>query len=228
MKKLLTLAALCASVWTVNAQTEKGKLLIGGNIGYSNSKSSSRNAQIEQLIGEDSVKTISYSVAVNAGYFIRDNFAIGMGIGYSHIKSNLNGTVYYNDLQIPSPLFYSGESKSDLFFLNPFARYYVGLADNFKFFGQVSVPISSGTQKQSGAANPGNYQEYKTTSYGVSIQPGLAFFPSKRISLELSSNGLDYAHRQLKNKRTDEKTTSNSFSFGLSTFAPRLGIVFYL
>jgi outer membrane protein len=228
MKKLLTLTAFCACAWTVNAQTEKGKLLIGGNIGYSNSKSNSKNVQTQQIIREDSVKSISYSVAGNAGYFIQDNFAIGMGIGYSHVKSNSDGTVYYNNSQIPSPLFYSGENKSDLFFLSPFARYYVGLADNFKFFGQVSVPLSSGTQKQSGAANPGYYQEYKTTSYGVSIQPGLAFFPSKRISLELSTSGLDYYHTQFKNKQTDEKSSSNSFSFSLSTFAPRLGIVFYL
>ena len=38
-KQLLTMAALCAIAFTSNAQTEKGKNLLSGSVGFSSNKS---------------------------------------------------------------------------------------------------------------------------------------------------------------------------------------------
>src|SRR3546814_13506607 len=67
----------------------------------------------------------------------------------------------------------------------PFARLYKG-DGNFKFFGQLSVPMGWGTSKADGdkVAN--------TQRYGVELAPGFAFFPTEKIGIEFSVRGLYY------------------------------------
>ncbi|MNQ95811.1 hypothetical protein D3C85_1113850 [compost metagenome] len=66
-----------------------------------------------------------------------------------------------------------------------------------------------------------------TTSIGVNVAPGFAFFPTKRIGIEVSVNGLGYANNQIKSEATGAKTTSNSFGLEANTFAPKLGVQFH-
>ncbi|WP_316833406.1 outer membrane beta-barrel protein [Pedobacter nutrimenti] len=226
MKKLLTLAAFCACAWTANAQTEKGKILLGGSINYLNNKSVAQN-QIQETQGvqNSSTKNNSFSVSPNAGLFIKDNLAIGLGIGYTRVKTSTTGNYYISNNQ---SINFNQETNLNEFFISPYVRYYIALVDKFKFFGQLLVPINSGKVKTTSNANENFILEYNTSSLGLSVQPGFAFFPSKRISIELSSNGLDYSHNKFKNKVTNEKSSSNSFSFSANSLSPKLGVMFHL
>lgn len=69
----------------------------------------------------------------------------------------------------------------------------------------------------------------KSTQIGVALSPGFAFFPSKKVGIELALNGLSYTNLRVKD--ADDRTVKGSgydnVSFGTNFFAPKLGIQFH-
>ena len=200
MKKLLlSLVAVAALTFGANAQTEKGKIILGGNVGFNSSKADGA-----------SKADINFSVVPSVGYFVSDNFAIGTGVGYEYEK-----TVSANRGQL------------EAFKVAPFGRYYVNLTDQFKFFGQLSVPLAFGSLKSVDANGDTGSKFASTTSVGVNVAPGFAFFPNKKIGIEFSVNGLGYENFSTKAEATGEKVKTNSFGLEANTFAPKLGVQFH-
>lgn len=199
MKKLLlSLVAVAGLAFTTQAQTEKGKIMLGGNVGISSSK----------VDGADKAD-FSFSIVPSVGYFISDNFAIGTGVGYTYNKE-------VSDLTL-----------NQAFKVAPFGRYYVGLSDQFKFFGQLSVPMSFGNDKAVAENGDTGAKTATTTEIGVTLAPGFAFFPTKRIGIEFSVNGLGYNNSSVENESTGNKVKTNEFGLDADTFTPKLGVQFH-
>ncbi|MCZ4245035.1 outer membrane beta-barrel protein [Pedobacter punctiformis] len=199
MKKLLlSLVAVAGLVYGANAQTEKGKVILGGNVGFNTSKVDGANKA-----------DVSFSIVPSAGYFVANNFAIGTGVGYTYNKE------------------VSRLRQNEAFVVAPFGRYYVGLSDQFKFFGQLSVPMAFGNNKIVDANGDTGAKVGSTTSIGVNVAPGFAFFPTKRIGIEVSVNGLGYNNFSIKDEATGAKVKTNSFGLEADTFAPKLGVMFH-
>lgn len=201
MKKLLlSLIAVSALAFTSQAQTEKGKFMLGGNAEFNSVKSDAEGAKANT----------SFSVIPNVGYFIADNIAIGTGVGYSQTKS-------------------IGDGQLESFVVSPFGRYYANLSESFKFVGQLAVPLEFGTLKDVDNAGEVGDKVGNTTSIGVNLSPGFAFFPTKKIAIELLLNGFSYENFSV----DDEDGTTvkgqgyNSFSIGTNFFAPRIGVQFH-
>lgn len=199
MKKLLlSLVAVSALAFSTQAQTEKGKIMLGGNIGLNAKK----------VDGADKAD-FRFNVVPSAGYFISDNFALGTGVGYTYNKE------------------VSDNNLNQAFVVAPFGRYYVNLSDQFKFFGQLSVPMAFGNDKA--VADDGKVGDKiaTTTDIGVQLAPGFAFYPTKRIGIEVSVDGLGYNNRSAKNELTGNKIKTNEFGLDADTFAPKLGVMFH-
>jgi len=163
MKNLfLTLTAVTALSLAANAQTEKGKFIVGGQVGFETSKTKDTDN-----------KSTGFSINPTVGYFVADNWAVGTGIGYGWSKEEFttNPTL-----------------KTDAFKVAPFVRNYVG-EGQFKFFSQLSVPMAWG--KKTSELATGDVKE-KTQNIGVEIAPGFAFFPTNKIGIELKVRGLYY------------------------------------
>lgn len=199
MKKLLlSVVAVAGLVYGANAQTEKGKVILGGNVGFNSTK-------VEGAAKSD----VSFSIVPSVGYFVDNNFAIGTSVGYNYNKQVSENTL------------------NQAFVVAPFGRYYVGLSDQFKFFGQLSVPMAFGNNKIVNDNGDTGAKVASTTSIGVNIAPGFAFFPTKRIGIEVSVNGLGYNNLNVKNEITGGEVSSNSFGLEANTFAPKLGVQFH-
>lgn len=195
MKKLFfTLIAGLGLVTVSNAQTtDKGTFMLGGNVSYQYSK-------VDGVKGEKQ----GYAILPQAGYFIQDNFALGLGLGYA-------GSTDKNDA---GSKIVSGE-----FSVAPFARLYKG-DGALKFFGQLSVPMGWGTNKVGGSKTG------TTERYGVAVSPGIAYFPTSKIGIELAVRGLYYEHNSVKPK-TGGKIGTNEFGLNANSFAPTIGVNFY-
>ncbi|MFN0293853.1 outer membrane beta-barrel protein [Pedobacter helvus] len=199
MKKiLLSLVAVAALTFGANAQTEKGKIILGGNVSFNSTK-----------VDGASKADVNFSIVPSVGYFVGNNFAIGTGVGYDYDKSVSEG------------------AQVAAFKVAPFGRYYVNLTDQFKFFGQLSVPLAFGTLKDVEANGDTGSKLGTTTSIGINVAPGFAFFPNKKIGIEFSVNGLGYENFSFKQEGTGNKVKSNSFGLEADTFAPKLGVQFY-
>ncbi|MEQ7800484.1 outer membrane beta-barrel protein [Pedobacter sp. ASV1-7] len=200
MKKLLlSLVAVSALAFGAQAQTEKGKILLGGGVGFNSTK-----------VEGKSKSDINFNILPSVGYFVSDNIAIGTGVGYDYDKQVSKGLL------------------SQAFEVAPFGRYYVGLSDQFKFFGQLSVPMSFGNYKDVNDVTGDVGDKLGTsTKIGVQLAPGFAFYPTKRIGIEVSVDGLGYHNLSLKDEATGVKSTSDTFGLNASTVAPRLGVMFH-
>lgn len=68
-----------------------------------------------------------------------------------------------------------------------------------------------------------------STAIGVALSPGFAYFPSSRIGLEFSLNGVSYNNYTVEDSDGNELKGygSEDFSIGTNFFTPRLGIQFY-
>lgn len=196
MKKLfLTLTAVAALTLASNAQTEQGKFLVGGQVGFNSSK-----------IKDTDIKATGFSINPTVGYFVSDNWAVGTSVGYGWNKAETT-----KDASI----------TTDAFQAAPFVRNYVGNGQ-FRFFSQLSVPMSWGKETAKLAAVE---TETKVNKYGVEIAPGFAFFPTSNIGIELKVRGLYYESRQ--DKAGDAKVTTNSFGLDANSLAPTLGVQFH-
>ena len=199
MKKLiLSIAVLSGLAFTTQAQTEKGKVILGGSVGFNTNK----------VKGADKAD-VNFNVVPSVGYFLGDNFAVGTGVGYTFDKS------------------VSGGEQTEAFQVAPFGRYYVDLAGSFKFFGQLSVPLAFGAVKDVDNNGDTGTKTGSVTNIGVNVAPGFAFFPTKRIGIEFSVKGLGYEYTQFKNETSGAKTKNNAFGLNADTFEPKIGVQFY-
>ncbi|RZJ80545.1 MAG: hypothetical protein EOO47_07235 [Flavobacterium sp.] len=211
--RLLITGAICAMAFTVNAQTEKGNQLIGGSIGFvtlDNDQGSTRNKQR------------SYSIGPNYGYFIADNFALGLNANYGYNKmfSSYETTIAFNGTLYPNIV--AQESKSNSSNVGVFARYYVNINNDFKFFGQFNAGVGFGRDR--------NYQRdpstLKSTTYNASVSPSVAFFPTKKLAIELGFGLISYTNTMHKSGDSSYYPNGRTeiFNFGFNTFEPKLGI----
>ncbi|MCX2480171.1 outer membrane beta-barrel protein [Pedobacter sp. MC2016-15] len=209
MKKLLlSLLAVSALAFTTQAQTEKGNFMVGGNVEFNSGKTDGNPKS-----------DINFSVVPSVGYFITNDIAVGTGIGYQFAKD-------YNYTTINPTTGFS--TKTSAFVVSPFVRGYKGITEQFKFFGQLSVPMSFGNTK-AGDVNGDNFTKVsKNNNVGVALSPGFAFFPSKKFGIEFSVNGISYNDFNAKDANDVSTGGSKNFNIGANFFAPKIGVQFYL
>jgi len=211
-KQLLTMAALCAIAFTSNAQTEKGKNLLSGSVGFSSNKS-----DYNGLANSTDLK--SFNIQPQFGHFIARNFVVGLNIGYGQSKSEYK---YYTNQ--------SSADKNNSFNAGPFARYYVDIVEKFKLFGQFNAAVGFGKTEQlySNIADSSPNRSYKYTSFSASINPGLAFFPSKRWEIGFYFPLVSYNKQKFKDQIPANvyPNSYESFNLGFSSFNPNLGVGF--
>lgn len=205
MKKLiLSVAALCTIILSANAQTDQGQWMLGGEASYRSTKADFAGAKANQKL----------SIVPNIGYFVAKDFALGTGVGYQYSKVG----------------FASPTGKNDAFVVSPFGRYYVGLSDQFQFFGQASVPLAFGTVKATNAN--GDVVGSKTgtsTQWGIALSPGFAYYPTKKVGVEFSFQGASYNNLRVKdgNGNRIRGAGSEDFNIGTNFFTPQIGIQFH-
>lgn len=223
--KLLLTAVLYAIAYTVSAQTEKGKSLINGSVGFGSSKSEN----ISTGLSTSNQKSSYFIVAPNYGYFVSTNFAIGLGVAFLQNKQTANST----DIIGSTPIFRSQIYKQSTFNINPFLRKYIEIAEKFKFFGHLNGGIGFGTIE---TKNDYNYtttpttveDKYKVTSYFAALSPGFAFYPSKKWGIEFSFPLIAYNKFKPNEDTTTITLSSNeSINFATDSFNPNIGFTFH-
>ncbi|WP_207534162.1 outer membrane beta-barrel protein [Desertivirga arenae] len=204
MKKLiLSIALLSGLAFSSKAQTEKGKIIVGGTASYTSSKSDASGAKAAENL----------SLVPNIGYFVANNIAVGTGIGYNYSK--IAGA--------------SSSGQNEAFVVSPFGRYYVNLSEQFKFFGQAAVPMAFGTVKATDANGEAGDKTGTSTSIGVALSPGFAYFPTKKVAIEFSFAGASYNNLTVKDKNDDKIKGAGreTFAVGTSFFTPQIGVQFH-
>ncbi len=213
-KQLLSIAFLLASL-TSFAQLEQGKILLGGRIGVSSTRPNTVNGGTTV----DGVKTTSYFITPAVGYFIAENFALGLNIGFE-------GTTDKTPANGGNPKL---KDKERSFLVGPFGRYYKKFGDNFAIFGQAAIDLRFGKNKDESYtfANGIQTTETKTSYFSPNLRPGIVFFPYSKVGIELLVGRIGYTHSVWK-FNDDSKSKNNSLDFNFDLRSVQLGVFLYL
>lgn len=151
MKKVI-LAVIGLTAFAANAQDGfKDRWFVMGQVGF-NSKVTPKT--------DDSPKvtTTTYTVLPAVGYFVAPTTAVGLAIGYTGESAKVDG---------------GDKVNGGTFIVQPLARKYWGVTENFLLFGEAAVPLSFT-----------KVGEYKASSVGVNVGVGMDYFLSKNWSVE--------------------------------------------
>ena len=210
MKKLLIVAFLVIYGTSVAQETDtkriipKGSWTIGGNLGFS-----ANNSEFSRELEDDiERKNHTYSLLPKIGYTISENLIIGLGLGYSFSKDDIN----------------DDNSKTNSYNFTPYIRKHYGIGQNLSLFIQGEGNYEIAKQKNTNS----NY-ENTSKSLFIGFRPGLNYFISKKVALETTIVSFGYKHRTSEVTGSDNsKTDTNSFNFNIDSANLNFGVIVFL
>jgi len=204
--------------------------MVGTRINYYQNKANNQN----YTSSSQSLNTNrTFNLFLNGGYFLKDNIALGILIGYSNqfsenIEKSINSNSYEN-INNASTTIYSG---------GLYCRVYKMLAGNrIGFFGNLEALYSVGksksiyTNSSNGVIMIDQNGKGDITGYNVSLSPGVVFFITKSIGLEAAFGNLTFrsqTNESVSNSGATSTNTTNGLNFNFSASSFVLGINFYL
>ncbi|UTX49700.1 outer membrane beta-barrel protein [Chryseobacterium sp. MA9] len=214
MKKIVLMGAV-ALFGLSNAQIAKGTSYLSGQVGYYHS---------EKNEFETKRKDNVIRILPTAGYFVNNNLAVGLGIGYKSAvtKYNVSGFGFINTIEI--------KDTDNAFVVAPFVRKYWTLSDKLYIFGQLQVPLEFGQQKLNfnSEGDGGDpilsapfTQKNNYTNIGVNIKPGLDYFVTKNWSIEATIGEFGYNTYK---RDIDGAKSADSYKFGISLTSVTFGV----
>lgn len=197
MKKIFSICVLAASVaGYAQAQTSAGNMLLGGGIGYTSQK--------QESAGDDASNN-TFSFTPSFGYFVADNFAVGLNLNFSTSSrenwDNIADEYTYNE-----------------FLFEPFARYYMFTPnEKFAFFAEGALGFGSNKYDADGGG------EQKGNLFRFRVSPGFAYFISDKWSLDFQLSGISYTSMDPNKDSDADDDKQSEFVFGVDSFNPSLG-----
>ncbi len=181
MKKFVFAFCMFAlvGITTTQAQGFKGKWFLLGEAGYSTAADG---------------KIKNYSILPVVGTFVAPTTALGIGVGYLGSKNETLANVV---------------NKDQTFIVQPLARKYWGLSDNFLIFAQAAVPLTFG---KTTVENDAGKVETKVNGYGLQLSPGVDYFFTSHFSMEASFGLVGWTAVKPK-----DGETSNDFGIGVNS-----------
>ena len=194
--RILSITFLFLSIgFVANAQTEQGKILLGGQ---SKLNFSSLNTKFKMdNRSQEGGKTMNFEFSPQFGVFLVDGFVLGfeMPLAYSFEKNEANDRYTTNSFAVA-----------------PFIRYYFGTG-NIKPY--VHQQAGLGNLKTKFVPTKGARIEESAGLFVYEVGAGLGMFFNERVSLDV---GMGYASVSLKPKENNDaniKSVSSGFALGI-------------
>lgn len=194
MKKLFLLALLAGSTEALHAQSiAAGTLSLGGNVGYGHTSDKAEYKNGGNTYTSEYVRS-QFQFVPAIGYFVANNLAIGVSLGYTAASEKLTNTGPYSSS--PNAL----DARTTLR-VGPYVQYYKMISEQFGVLGTLSVGYQHGFTPS--YANNGN-RVVETTTNGsyAALTPGIIFFPIPKFGISASVGYLGY--EQYGVKRNDD------------------------
>lgn len=199
MKKIILTFAAVIAFGAANAQTKK-ETAKGGE-GFANGDAFVSGALTLSSTNNKNtdVKTSTFEINPQVGFFVTDNIAVGAQVGYKSEQGKTSGTKTQDDSTLS---------------LGAFGRYYFTPASKFSLFGQLDFGYQSMTDNLSSP-------KYKVNGFGGGLGAGANYFLSSHFSIEAAVGVLQFA--SAKANTTGAKNVS-VFQFGGDWRAVSFGV----
>ena len=204
-KSLFNIAFSVFMIPMAQAQfTDQGRFMLGSAVGFATNTSKTSFSTATPGASDTEPQNTQWNIAPSVGYFLFNNFTLGIGLDYTSSTETRAGEDQTKD--------------SDLLF-GPFARYYFPFGDKAIFlqgnfgFGNSADNLTIGTERQN----------INTNILAVGAGPGFTIFSNDAIGLEAlvkynyarSKFDIDIAGVQT---TTTTKTNQIALSLGLQVY----------
>jgi hypothetical protein len=188
--RISTLLAISILISTTLSAQQKGNVLVGGMLGFSDYKSESQGTKNNQR---------SFFFSPSLGKFYANNKMAGVNLNYYHSK-------------------FKDSLNSNTFGAGIFMRQYKPLGKSFFVYAEEGINgyISKFNDYYSAPAAI----KAKEHSLYLNFNPGLAYAISKKLQMEVALPQLvqvSYTKRKFKNTTLPEPNENNISNFGIST-----------
>jgi|GEM_PF-1373122 len=224
MKKIICAAAfLGLSAGAAQAQIAAGTKLLSGSINYSSQKS--EDSSTAPNIPSVETKQEQFNFDPKVGVFVAENLALGIDGGI--LLGTQTGRQYVTSPFGPG---YYADVKNEYRRLTGgvFGRYYKFLGEKVALYGELGggyQNVFTVNRQQSGYSDITNRLE----GFYARLLPGITFFPTNKLGLELGLRGASYSRLVDKNDlgSYEIKVTDSTFDFGFGLTDLQVGISFY-
>ncbi|WP_020570089.1 hypothetical protein [Neolewinella persica] len=200
LSKLSFFLFVLLAAGSLNGQfMNSGDFLMGSTVGFS--ATSSKISQSSSVgTGEKTPRSLQINLSPNIGYFLMDDFALGIGMDYTHS--------YQRDADN------NRRTDSDFLF-GPFVRYYVPVKERMAFFGVLGFGFGNSSNENLLLA--GN-QSVSSNIFAVGVGPGFTILSSNSIGIETIFK-YNFARSkfdtELAGVKTSTTTNTNQFDISL-------------
>ena len=229
-KTILLLLFLFVGSYNLLAQSEtdsiyflsKSRLFISPTFSVNN-RTAKNEDQLFRFI-EDQNK-VEWNVDVNISYFIKNDFSLGAQLSYEYSTEDIDYVADSKEIEEKS----FGQSVT----FSPNIRNYFGFG-RFKVFNQTNINFSYGEElKRIYREDDEDKIKTKEINFGIGIQPGIAFFASRMVSVEASLKLLGWESSVIEattNDNEDEKSRvfKSNVNFSVDILTLHIGIGIYL
>lgn len=236
MKKLSVLITAALFACHVHAQTSKGTVALTATFGYTQYKGSA-DKELNGILYNSEGR--NYTVAPSIGVFVKDNLELGASayLNENEVESLAPSVNYVSN--------YNLKSKDKFFGL--YARHYKYLKGKLAAYATLSGGLRSrGFELVSAytylADTNHTYSDVKEdhyTTFSVGLSPGLSFFASKKIALNMNLGALRYSRHKVDENYISKDTRyspsgyefdydSNILEFDFSSINMNLGLTYFI
>ncbi len=181
--------------FNVNAQTEAGKVLIGGDTRFITSSTNVNWGTDED--NEDTGRKTNFGISPLIGCFVANNFAIGVEVPISIlIEKDGHGREY---------------SSTSMSFA-PFAKYYFG-SSNVKPY--LNSKIGVGSLRVVENSNYSSYYDDRATIFLYRISGGVAIFLNESVSIDIGAGYQSTKLKVLDDYNKEYRNISSGFDFSI-------------
>lgn len=208
MKKALFTAGLALFGLSASAQWNEGSIMATGNLGFSSGGTTMDAGGNSADIFSNS----GFNIGITGGYFIMDNLAVGVGLGYANTSLTVEAT--------------ETETVQSMFTYGAFGRYYVPYNDKFSMYGQLSIAMGSGGQTVTDNINDIT-TESDMGAFNAGLGIGLTYFVNDMFFLDANYGFLGYNSSSTTTDpggNNESKTTSSTFGLNLDLTAIGFGV----
>ncbi|MDO7873202.1 outer membrane beta-barrel protein [Hymenobacter sp. ASUV-10] len=205
MKKLLLWAVLLsAGSGGAQAQTAipAGTVALGGMVGYAHFTNDEPPSATSGTLSH-SYSENQFQFTPSIGYFVADNLAVGLDLGYLITKRRFDGAGA-SSTTTPNEQLRAGA----------YVQYYKMLTAQFGLVGTLGAGYQHRASDGYRAIDPNDPNvNVKSNGFYAQLTPGLIFFPTPKLGISASVGYLGYERMKLKSADRTESDLGAAFGF---------------
>lgn len=172
-----------------------------------------------------------FSLPLPVGYTLDENLMVGIRAAVVTSKTTSSQQVVGFDPVTGDPILGVSENKNSTTGFGLFARYYIPIGDDNKFFFYPDVNVAFlTTGGESSTTGSPTTENLNTNTFVIGVIPGFAYYPTTHWAIELHAGFLGLTTSKTENDQVTPtvETASNNFGLLLSGYTVGVGVSYLL